>query len=265
MQENKGLGLFYMVRGEFEKTYNNWTRYYTRSANLVPIDYTDVGLLYMHIGDLEQAKFYHSESIRLQPDFKWGFRNLAYLLTIQGRFDEAYAYSRQLLLISNSFGDYLNMAHLLGLMKKFEEAEKYLNEGLARMASEYGDNELEGAYLFWKTNHKDEARKRFTKRIEFCEKAIREKTPYAYKRAAYELASMHSFLGHEKEAYRWLKEYANIGFREGLENYIQIDPLFDPLRNQQEFKTIVDKARASKVELRKRFRLLEKENILIEQ
>jgi len=264
LHDNKGLGLMYMVKGEFQETYKNWTTTYLKGNNLLPIDYTDAGLLYMHVGNLDRAEYYQKEALRVQPDFKWGYRNMIYLLAIQGRCDEAYSYAMRLLAFTDAFEDYLNMAHLLGLMKKYDDAEKYLEEGLARMSTEYGDNELEGAYIFWMNNRKEEARKRFAKRMEFCERAIREKTPYAYKRAAYDLASMSSFLGNEKEAYRWLNEYAALGFREGLENYIKIDPLFEPLRNQPEFKNIVDKARANKADLLERFKQLEKEVVLID-
>ena len=157
------------------------------------------------------------------------------------------------------------MAHLLALMNRFGEAEKYLHQGLERMSVDYGDNELEGAYIFWMTNNKVEGRKRFMNRIEFCEMTIKERSPFADKRAAYELASIYSFLGNEKLAYYWLQQYAAMGFREGLENYILIDPLFGPIRNQPEFKRIVESARANKEQLRTTFQQLEKDKPLIKQ
>jgi tetratricopeptide (TPR) repeat protein len=263
MHDNKGKGLFLMVKGDYELTYVNWAETYLKRPSLLPIDYTDAGLLYMHIGDLAKAESYQKEALRVQPDFKWGYRNMIYLLAIQGRLEEAFDYSSRLLSFSGAFEDYLNTAHVLALLKRFTEAEKYLRDGLDRMETQYGHNELEGAYIFWMNNNKTEGKKRFMSRIEFCLKAVENNTAYAYKRAAYELASIYSFLGQEKEAYQWLRHFASMGFREGLENYIQIDPLFDPVRDQPEFKKIVEDARSQKAELQKRFRQLEKTSTLI--
>ena len=265
LHDNKGLGLFYMVEGRFEQTYLNFTETYLNKSALLPIDYTDAGLLYMHIGDLAQAESFQLESISLQPDFKWGYRNLIYLYIIQGRLNDAYQRSNHLISISNEFFDYLNMAHLLGLMKRFKEAKITLQEGLARMANEYGDNELEGGYIFWMAGDKEEGEKRLLKRLAFCIEEHQNKTSYAYKRAAYEAAAILAFLGRQQEAYIWLNKYLEIGFREGLENYILIDPMFETLRHQAEFITIVKQAKSAKDTLRQQFKQWESENPLIKE
>lgn len=157
------------------------------------------------------------------------------------------------------------MAHLLGLMKRFKEAKITLQEGLARMANEYGDNELEGGYIFWMAGDKEEGEKRLLKRLAFCIEEHQNKTSYAYKRAAYEAAAILAFLGRQQEAYIWLNKYLEIGFREGLENYILIDPMFETLRHQAEFITIVKQAKSAKDTLRQQFKQWESENPLIKE
>jgi len=83
------------------------------------------------------------------------------------------------------------------------------------------------------------------------------------KRAAYDLAGIHAFLGNKEDAYKWLRYYKNSGFKGGLEYYILHDPFFKNLRDEEEFKEIVSNAHNINEIVKSRISELEKEGELL--
>jgi len=68
---------------------------------------------------------------------------------------------------------------------------------------------------------------------------------------------MHAFQGNEKEAFRYLTAYSNRGFNWGWDDFILIDPFFESLREDPEFKSIVKQAKEEKAALRAQVRDME--------
>ena len=118
---------------------------------------------------------------------------------------------------------------------------------------------IEGGHILWMNGKKEEARNRFEQRIEYCLKNVELETNYGRKRAAYDLAAAHAFLGNQGEAYKWLRYYLERGFKNGLEHYILVDPLFESLRDDKEFKEILEKEYAQKSKIRARIKKLEEQ------
>jgi hypothetical protein len=108
---------------------------------------------------------------------------------------------------------------------------------------------------------KEEAMEYFNKQISFCTESIRKKDPYGSTDAAYDLAGIYAFLGNKEEAYKWLREYEKIGFSSGIHEYIKVDPLFDNLRNDEEFKEIVKRANDKAAEIRARINQMEEQGV----
>ena len=52
----------------------------------------------------------------------------------------------------------------------------------------------------------------------------------------------YAFQGNKKQALPYLAEYAKKGFRDGNHDFILIDPFFESLRDDPEFKAIVKQA-----------------------
>ena len=97
----------------------------------------------------------------------------------------------------------------------------------------------------------------FEKYIEYCKEQIRIGSLFGKSYVCYDLASIYAFLGQKEEAYQMLRAYAELGFNFGLEKYITIDPIFESLRDDPEFKAIVKRAQEEKTSIRAQIREME--------
>jgi hypothetical protein len=68
--------------------------------------------------------------------------------------------------------------------------------------------------------------------------------------------------GKRDEAYKWLREYEKLGFMVGTHESIKADPLFNNLRNDDEFKEIIKRANEKADEIRARINELEEQGVL---
>jgi hypothetical protein len=71
------------------------------------------------------------------------------------------------------------------------------------------------------------------------------------------LSRIYAFKGNRVEALKYLAEYAKRGFTQGWHDFILIDPFFESLRGDPEFKAIVKQAQEEKAELREQVRQME--------
>lgn len=116
--------------------------------------------------------------------------------------------------------------------------------------------------ILWVNGKKDEALEYFNKQVKICKESIRQKNQYGITLAAYDLASIYAILGNMEEALHWLREYEKLGFTNGTHEYIKVDPLFDNLRDNEEFKKIVKRANEEKAETRERIHRMEEQGLL---
>jgi hypothetical protein len=106
------------------------------------------------------------------------------------------------------------------------------------------------ALILWMNGKKEEAGKLFYKHIEVCKKSIQSGGLYGKSLGAYDLAGIYAFMGNKNEAYSWLRKYERDGFIWGYHQYILIDPLFENLRDDPEFKTIMKRVMQEKEDIR---------------
>ncbi len=216
--------------------------------------YSDIGQLYISIGDFKKGEKYYKESIRLQPNFIEGYRNLIWAHIRQGEFETAYNYAEKLLsLYPDNMASYSIMAETLTNLRRYSEAEAYYRKWSAK-SKELGEktlfNQHRFALILWMTGKKEEARELFYKHMEVCGNSISSGGLYGKTLAAYDLAGIHAFLGEKREAYNWLRRYERDGFIFGLHKYILIDQLFESLWEDEEFKAITKQEEKKFVEIR---------------
>ena len=72
-----------------------------------------------------------------------------------------------------------------------------------------------------------------------------------------DLSRIHAFQGNKKQALKYLAEYAKRGFTSGWHDFILIDPYFESLRDDPEFKAIVKSAQEEKAAIREQVRQME--------
>ena len=80
----------------------------------------------------------------------------------------------------------------------------------------------------------------------------------------YDLASLYTFLGQKEKAWHYLRAYDKAGaWNWGLPYFIQVDPLFENLHHNAEFKQMIKRVIKEKGQLQAKLYKLEKEGKLL--
>jgi len=215
--------------------------------------------IYVSVGDLEKAERYLQEKVGfdLALEANW------WILEIQGRWEELLAVAEAGIAEQpEDWGSYyLKSTALLGL-GRIAEAEECLENARQYSPIELMNSNHRIGNILWTNGKKDEAMGYFNKQITICKKSIKQKDQYGITLAPYDLASVYAVLGNREEALKWLREYEKMGFTNGTHEYIKIDPLFDNLRDDEEFKEIVKRANEEKAEIRARINHMEEQGLL---
>lgn len=205
--------------------------------------YSDIGQLYVSIGEFNRGEKYYKSSLTMQPNFIEGYRNLIWAAMRQGHFESALSYAEWLhsLYPENTTTSSI-LAESLANLGRFDEAVAYYTKWL-ELSEKLGQDALFNrhryAYTLWMNGNRDQAIEQFKIHIETCESSIRSDGLYGKTLASYDLAGIYAFLGEKNQAYVWLRKYEREGFLYGLHRYISIDPLFESLWADEEFKAIV--------------------------
>jgi TolB-like protein/Flp pilus assembly protein TadD len=221
--------------------------------------YSRLSWTYLSAGDLQKAELYCYKVQQLNlilPNVELWF------LEIQGKWEDLLTTAEKYIALQPEDGSaYGYKANALLGLGRISEAEDF-----ERKSIEYSGTDINNAHrvgiILWMNGKKDEAMEYFNKQISFCTESIRQKDPYGSVGAAYDLAGVYAFLGNKEEAYKWLREYEKNGFSSGIHEYIKVDPLFDNLRNDEEFKEIVKRANEKAAEIRARINQMEEQGML---
>ena len=138
---------------------------------------------------------------------------------------------------------YIAYAHsVLGNHKEafpyYLEAGQYLNE----VGYEGIDNLHRLGYGFWQAGYEKEAMEYFDKQIYHCTESIKLGRPYAKRMGAYyDLAGCYAFLGDKSNAYKYLEEFIDKlnYFVSYWFTLILYDPMFNEIRDEEEFQNII--------------------------
>ena len=225
--------------------------------------FSDIGQVYISVGDFDNGEKYFKESIRLQPNFIEGYQNLIWAEIRQGKFQEALRFATRLnSLYPDKMASLGLMAESLSNLRRYQEAEDYYRKWLLK-SSEMGEDRIFNRHRFalilWMNDKKEEADILFKKHIEICKSSIDSGGLYGQSLGAYDLAGIYAFLGDKNEAYRWLRKYESDGFIWGYHQYIFKDQLFKNLWDDPEFKTIMQRIQHKKAYIRKQ--ILEMEEL----
>ena len=116
-------------------------------------------------------------------------------------------------------------------------------------------------YVYHKLGKTVEAEQIFTEEIQQLESELANEQRNIFRGLSYyeliDLSRIHAFQGNKKQALKYLAEYAKRGFWYGWHDFILIDPFFEKLRDDPEFKAIVKQAQQEKASLREQVRQME--------
>ncbi len=256
------LGTIYFIKREYVNALTNLKKAekLERGNELTQL-FSDIGQVYISVGDFEMGEKYFGESIRLQPNFIEGYQSLIWAEIRQGKYEDALRLASRLnSLYSDNTASLGIMAEVLSNLERYQEAEDYYRKWLSK-SNELGEDRIFNRHRFalilWMNGKKEEAAILFNKHIEVCKKSIESGGLYGKSLGAYDLAGIHAFLGDKNEAYHWLKKYESDGFIWGYHQYIFIDQLFENLLDDPEFKTIMQRVHAQKAAVRNQIQEME--------
>ena len=132
-------------------------------------------------------------------------------------------------------------------LKKYEDA-MHLYEHLESIDPNYANYKHRYAYALWKNGNRQKANTLFEEQISLYERSI-SLGRIGRHDPSYNLAGIEAFRGNTEKALKYLKDYQ---FNSGLEYYIMIDPLFENLWPNPEFKKLVKNVREEKSKIRAR-------------
>ena len=228
----------YFKKGlEMTETYN-MSEVYWRAASV-----------YLTIGDYETAEEYLSKSLELEVSCT-AISQYRLLMQIQGKFKEALQFIDSTCHQGECEWECTKaLFQLSWLLGDFEKAEQYWdqwqNPGRI-IIYEIGD-------VYDQLGRKEEAGEIFTAEIRRLESRLVKEHPITY----LHLSRIYAFKGNRVEALKYLAEYAKRGFTNGWHDFILIDPFFESLRGDPEFKAIVKQAQEEKAALRAQVREME--------
>jgi tetratricopeptide (TPR) repeat protein len=111
-------------------------------------------------------------------------------------------------------------------------------------------------YAYWKQGKRDQALKNFNQGLE-CDRKYLEQWSEVAGDPTYDIAAIKAVQGDKPEAYKWLQKAIDARWRDyrfGL-----IDPLFENLRNDEQFQQMMAPVQSKVDEMRKRVEEVEKE------
>jgi TolB-like protein/tetratricopeptide (TPR) repeat protein len=189
-------------------------------------------------GFIDKAKFYFTKAFKLDGDSAFYFSCLGGTESDQGNYKKAVEYFGK---AYRNRENYTEVIRRLGenylYDGNYSESLKYFREYLSLV----DDESPQVAYSFWQNGFKKEAEKYFNERQEWCRSILETDRPYLQLFwAYYELACIYSFRGDKENAIRYLKMYAqNTNCELYMLTHVKDDPLFDPIRNEPEFRQIL--------------------------
>jgi TolB-like protein len=201
-----------------------------------------------HAGFHEKAKYYIEEAFKLDLDsieyygafieVERAFGNYEKSIELQNKY---YAFDSTNVDILAWFAFDYHMLH------RDKESLKYVKKFENRLEEQpwiyYSSMKYMG-YAYWQNGYKKEASKWFDEQKRISEAALQLGRYYSID-ANYDLAAVYAFLGDKKNAYKNLKEVAKVNVCPlWLLSAIKKEPLFNTIRDDQEFQQIVGEMEA---------------------
>jgi len=219
--------------------------------------YSSLTRPYKSIGDYETAEEYFSKSLELEVGCGTISHYIGLMLT-QGKIQEALQFADSTCQQEEECEQVCSriLFKTSLLLGEFEKAEQHFYQWQNKGSDfPYWERfiKYEIGYVFYQLGRAKEAEKIFTEQIIRLESELVKEGHITY----LHLSRIYAFKGERRKALENLNEFAKRGFTEGWHDFILIDPFFESLRDDPEFKAIVKQAQEEKAALRVQVREME--------
>jgi len=243
----------YVARGgtwistDFIKSITN----YQQALNLIrgaerPALLRNLALVYQNVGFFDKAKYLLKDALQLSGDSVSYFYGLSRLEFAMGNFENAILFSEKASKIDTTFIPNFVWYSFAGRHQQAyiianKEVEKLKKTGELPL----GDSHRIG-YAFDKIGKDKEAKFYYNQQIKYGEDCINLGRAKALNKTAhYDLAGVYAYLGDKTKAYQYLDEVDQLNiFPSWWINYAKHDPLFNKIRNEERFQTILQNMEA---------------------
>jgi tetratricopeptide (TPR) repeat protein len=229
-----------------------------------------LGNAYQDISYYDKAEAEYLELVNFDP--LAGYLWLSFLTGINGEWDKMMYFKDQICTIDSGNICWQAMQNLYYYHKDFTNALKFFEKSQeAKEELNLGDfnwwwNNYLYAYILYNVNRKEEALVRFRKQVEMSEESIRLKRDLATGAsggfAYYAMAASYIHLGEKDKAYETLHEMERNAFSGWYTWKIQVDPVFESLWEDEEFRQIIGRQEMKFAEIRKKINYMEDEGFL---
>ncbi|MEL6924808.1 MAG: tetratricopeptide repeat protein, partial [Bacteroidota bacterium] len=229
-------------------------------GDVLPVLYDKIASIYYTMGDFDHARQYLEKQLMLKPN---NFGPLFWFEALQGNFAEAKRLAEkeyQLKPQAIYSIEIMALSHMY--LREYQDAEKYFRQWIEKLeAADSGHltNRLRNRYGFVLSQNgkPEEAQQQFDLNRDYLLRALDLERALSTSGAGlYDLAATAAYLGETEAALSWLHQFARYGWNWGSAYFIEVDPLFDKLRANDRYRTIVRDAQDHKARLRQQLELL---------
>jgi serine/threonine protein kinase/Tfp pilus assembly protein PilF len=248
------LGVEYLFMGEYDTALNWFKKSIPLNPTFAFLYYTVAGT-YSNLEEYEKANAWFKKCLEIQPDFQYVHSGEAIGYLRQGNNQRAFNEAEQILKVTPNDIEGLTLAgwsklfggNYVQSISYFEKA--WLIDSINSYW--YGTGRTTNTafgFIYKRLGQTDNAKKMFL-RSRLLDQAQLEHQNEWYT-IRYDLALISAQEGKKTEAYRWLREAFNLGWRDYL--LAERDPLLEDLRGDPEFKRILSDVHARVLQMRKR-------------
>ena len=202
--------------------------------------------LYANCGFLEKAKYYLEELLKLDGDSSRYLYHISWQEFSQEHFEEALNLRMRAERIDSTYyadGFMYNLApgHLReAYTNALRSLDYYKKSGKVNVEL------CHIGYTFQQVGKYEEAEYYYSQHIKNCEEMIRLNREGGQRKfAQYDLACIYAVKGDKEKAFRYLEEYGNRKYSRPFEiSLLKNDPMFDNIRQDERFQSIVEKMKA---------------------
>jgi len=257
--------LTYFVNGNYEEGLKLLQKVlqFDELANL-PGNYERIGMLYLDIGAFEQAEAVLAKAHELNPSYP----GIGWAYHVRGEFEQLKDFfETYLAAFPNRTDQTQNLALAYMHLEDYEKSlaiwqpfikdldtkgqDHYLN----RVRNRYG-------YVLWQLGQKEEALKQIELSNNYLLKSIQLGRMLSSGGAAqYDIAGNYALLGNKEKAYEWLDKFDKFGWRWASIHFMEVDPLFDNLRSDAKFQTLLKRVLKEKKKIKAKVLNVQKKNL----